>query len=130
MTPEAVRSLRGLKQVELTHFPFRIGRESRQSKPAAGELVELRLGVAPELNDLYLIEARWSDLLQISREHLQIEQQGQQFFVVDRGSHCGTIVAGKAIGGDRSAGRAEVRNGDLIVVGNDGSEYIFRFDVS
>jgi len=128
-TPEAVRALRGLARVELACFPFKIGRESRASKPPA-TIVELRLGVAPDVNDLYLIEARWSDLFQISREHLQIEQEGQRFFVADRGSQCGTMVAGRPVGGNRSGGRVEVKSGDLIVVGNDSSEYIFRFDVS
>ncbi len=129
-TPEAIRALRGLTRVELTHFPFKIGRESRAPRPANGDLVELRLGVAPDLNDLYLIEPRWSDLVQISREHLQIEQDGQRFFVADRGSHCGTIVAGRLVGGNRSVGRTEVRHGDLIVVGNDRSDYIFRFGIA
>ena len=128
-TPEAVRALRGLTRVELTQFPFKIGRESRASEPAREDAGGLRLGVAPDLNDLYLIEPRWSDLMQISREHLQIEQDGQRFFVADRGSHCGTLVAGRLVGGNRSFGRAEVRHGDLVVVGNDRSEYIFRFEV-
>jgi hypothetical protein len=130
ITPEAVRALRGLTRVELTHFPFKVGRESRAPEPATGDRVELRLGAAPDLNDLYLVEPRWSDLMQVSREHLQIEQDGQRFFVADRGSHCGTLVAGRLVGGNRSFGRAEVRHGDLVVVGNDRSEYIFRFEVS
>ena len=130
MTPEAVRALRGVKRIEMTHFPFRIGRESRTSEPPTPSLIELRLGVAPDLNDLYLIEARWSDLFQISREHLQIEQDGQRFFVADRGSQCGTIVAGRPVGGNRSVGRVEVKSDDLIVVGNDRSDYIFRFEIS
>lgn len=129
-TAEAIRALGGRTQVEVTHFPFRIGRESRESKADDDRHVELRLGVARELNDVYLIEPRWSDMVQVSREHLQIEQEGGQFFVADRGSHCGTIVAGRFVGGDRSPGRTTVKNGDLIVVGNDSSEYIFRFEVS
>ncbi len=115
--------------MELTHFPFKIGRESRGPQPAAGELVELRLGVAPDLNDLYLVEPRWSDMMQISREHLQIEQDGQRFFVADRGSHGGTLVAGRLVGGNRSVGRTEIRHGDQITVGNDRSEHIFRFEI-
>ncbi len=128
-TPEAVRALRGVAEVELTHFPFRIGRDSRTSPPGSDEVIELRLGIIPGLNDLYLVEARWADLLQISREHLQIERDGQRFFVADRGSQTGTIVAGRPVGGNRAAGRAEVTSGDLIVIGNDRSEFIFRFEI-
>lgn len=116
--------------MELHHFPFRIGRESRTLPPQSDDVLELRLGIMADLNDLYLVEARWSDLLQISREHLQIERDGQRFFVADRGSQCGTIVDGRPVGGNRAVGRAEVRNGDLIVIGSDNSQFIFRFEIS
>ena len=83
----------------------------------------------PPLNDLYLVEPKWSDLLQISREHFAIERVGHQFFVVDRGSACGTTVAGKQIGGDRRGGRTELRHGDQIRGGGDESGYVFRFEI-
>jgi hypothetical protein len=52
-----------------------------------------------------------------------------QCFVVDRGCVCGTIVAGKQIGGSRTGGRTEVRHGDLSVVGTSDSRYVFRFEM-
>jgi hypothetical protein len=59
-----------------------------------------------------------------------IERIGDQFFVVDRGSVWGTIVAGGQIGGNRTGGRTGLRDGDSITVGTAGSEYIFRFELS
>jgi len=68
--------------------------------------------------------------LQISREHFAIERATGSYFLVDRGSACGTIVAGRHIGGDRAGGRTELRSGDEIVVGTDGSPYVFRFEIA
>ena len=127
VTEEAERALGGQREVRLTHFPFKFGRESR-SPESQPRMTELRLRAAPELNDVYLLEPKWSDLVQISREHFSIESEGERFFVVDRTSACGTIVAGKTLGGNRTGGRTEVRNGDTIVVGAAGSEYVFRFE--
>ena len=128
-TEDAVRSLGGRPEVSITEFPFRVGRESRSTdSERKQQLTELRLHVAPELNDLYLLEPRWSDILQISREHFAIESTGDRFFLVDRESACGTIVAGAVVGGNRAGGRTELRHGDVIVVGMAGSEYIFRFE--
>ena len=127
-TDEAVRSLGGKSEVSITEFPFKVGRESRSPDTDRKEFTGLRLNVAPELNDLYLLEPRWSDILQISREHFAIESTGDGFFLVDRQSACGTIVAGKMVGGNRTGGRTELRHGDVIVVGLAGSEYAFRFE--
>ena len=98
------------------------------SDPTTPALVELRLCVAPQLNDVYLLEPS-AELLQISREHFAIQYEGDQLFVVDRGSVCGTIVAGKQIGGNRVGGRTELRSGDVIIVGTSTSEYVFRFEI-
>ena len=127
-TDEAVRSLGGTREVPVTEFPFRVGRESRSPDADRKEFTELRLRVAPELNDLYLLEPRWSDILQISREHFALESAGDRFVLVDRKSACGTIVAGTVVGGNRAGGRTELRHGDVITVGTAGSEYIFRFE--
>ena len=127
-TDEAMRALGGQRELPLTHFPFKVGRECRSPETDKKEITELRLRVAPELNDVYLLEPRWSDLIQISREHFSIESTDGQFFVVDRKSACGTIVGDKAIGGNRTGGRTELRHGDMIVVGMAGSEYVFRFE--
>ena len=127
-TGDAKAALGGWREVRLTSFPFKIGRESRRDSTPQPAHLELRLGVAPELNDVYLLEPSWADILHISREHFAIEYVERQFFVVDRGSACGTIVAGKVVGGNRTGGRVELRSGDEIVVGTDTSPYVFRFE--
>lgn len=128
VTEEARRALGGQREVRVTQFPFKVGRESRVAAPANPRLIELRLGVAPQVNDVYLVEPAWADLLQISREHFAIELAAGQFFLVDRGSACGTMVAGTQVGGDRTGGRTELRSGDELIVGTDESPYVFRFE--
>ncbi len=130
VTKEAKLALDNQREVRITHFPFKIGRESRVATPANPPPIELRLGRAPQLNDLYLVEPRWADLLQISREHFAIEYGSDQFFLVDRGSACGTIVAGTRIGGHQKGGRPELRDGDEVIVGTHKSRYVFRFRVA
>ena len=65
---------------------------------------EARSATAPQLNDLYLVDPTRADVLHISREHFVIEYTDNQFFLVDRGSVCGTLVAGQQV--------AEVEQGD------------------
>lgn len=130
VTPEAERALGGSREVRLTHFPFKFGRESRSPNSDRTRPLGLRVGLVPQLNDVYLIEPPYADVLYISREHFAIECVGNQFFLVDRGSVCGTIVSGKRIGGDRSGGRVELRHGETIIVGTDESGYVFRFETS
>ena len=107
VTKEATFSLGGQREVRVTQFPFKVGRENRVAAPADPSLIELRLGASPQLNDVYLVEPTCADALQISREHFPIEHADNQFFLVGQGSACGTIVAGTQAGGDRTAGRTE-----------------------
>lgn len=130
VTKEAKLALGGQREVRVTHLPFKVGRESRVAPPANRILAELRLGVAPQLNDLYLVEPQWADYLHISREHFAIKYADNQFFLVDRGSVCGTIVAGKQVGGNRTRGRTELRSGDELIVGTAASPYVFRFEIA
>lgn len=127
LTEEAERALGGHAEVRLMRFPFRVGRESRSR--SAGESEQQRHGVELPLNDLCLIESRSAALLHISREHFAIECVDNLFFLVDRGSTCGTIVAGKHVGGDRTGGRTPLQQGDLVVVGTARSPYVFRFEL-
>ena len=129
VTKEATLALGGQREARVTQFLFKVGRESRVAPPAKPARTELRLGADPQLNDLYLVEPAAADLQQISREHFAIEYTDDQFFLIDRGSVNGTIVAGKRIGGNRTKGRAELRRGDQIIVGKDGSPYVFRFEI-
>lgn len=76
-------------------------------------------------NDVYLIDD--GHLLNISREHFQIEQSGDRFFLYDRGSACGTIVNGRRVGGDDSDETVELQDGDVITIGTRQSPYTFQF---
>ncbi len=129
VTKDAQRALGGGREVPVKVFPFKVGRENRSPSSVNTSVIELRLGTASDLNDLYLIEPPWSDLLQISREHFAIEYMGNQFFLVDRGSTCGTIVAGRCIGSNLAGGRTQLQSGDEIVIGTDESPYVFRFEI-
>ncbi len=129
VTNEAKLALGGRREVHITRFPFKIGRESRVAPPTNPPIVERRPGTAPESNDAYLVERAGAHLLQISREHFAIEYASDQFFLVDRGSACGTIVAGTRIGGHQKGGRTELRDGDEVIVGTNKSPYVFRFEI-
>ena len=129
ITREARLALGGQDEVRVIRFPFNVGRECRVSPPASPVLVELRLGIAPQVNDLYLLEPTSPGVLQISREHFVITYAVNQFFLIDRGSACGTIVAGTQVGGNRTGGQAGLCSGDEIIVGTDTSPYVFRFEL-
>lgn len=128
MNREAERALGGRHDVRIERFPFKVGRESRSLASATSQYTELRLGTLPELNDLYLLEPAWADILEISREHFAIDSEEGRFWLTDRGSACGTVVAGTQVGGNRAGSRIELRSGDVIIVGSASSEYAFRFE--
>jgi hypothetical protein len=128
-TREAKLALGGRSEVPVAHFPFKVGRESRLAALADPSLLERRLGNSPQLNDVYLVEPTWPGVSHVSREHFAIECAVDQFVLVDRGSACGMIVAGKQVGGNRTGGRTELRSGDELIVGADGSPYVFRFEI-
>jgi hypothetical protein len=71
-----------------------------------------------------------SGLSQISCDRFAIGRMEDQFFVVDRGSVTGTIVAERRIGGHRKGGRTVLKMGDEITVGDERSPYIFRFTMT
>ncbi len=76
-------------------------------------------------NDLYLQET--GSVLNVSREHFQIEARNGEFFLVDRGSACETLVEGAPVGRDRSGGETLLQNGDVIIVGTSASRHVFKF---
>ncbi|HET6372423.1 MAG TPA: FHA domain-containing protein, partial [Candidatus Polarisedimenticolia bacterium] len=85
LTPESAESIRA-KEINLPYLPFRIGRESRQAIKTAGGVVGERRKEAPANNDLYLTEA--GERMNVSREHLLIDRDGDEFYLLDRGSTC------------------------------------------
>jgi hypothetical protein len=127
-TPEAAASIGHRPEIRITTFPFKVGREGRMRVNQPKGDVERRVGGAAPLNDLFLLEPA-APVLNISREHFLIERIGDRFALVDRNSVCGTVVAGRALGGEARESRAELHDGDLIVVGGHRSPYVFKFRV-
>jgi pSer/pThr/pTyr-binding forkhead associated (FHA) protein len=123
LTPESEKAL-GVKLYRISKFPFRVGRECRRQQAMNYQDSRRRMDSIPN-NDLYLIEME--DLLNVSREHFQIEWNGDSFILVDRGSACGTLVEGVNIGGERKGGQRPLHNGDVIIVGTSNSQFIFKF---
>ncbi len=132
ITEEARRALGGAGEVRVAQGFLSVGRERRSPLDDAGlsaKMREQRLGEAPQLNDVYLLEHD-ARALPISGAHFVIQCIDGLFFLTDRGSACGTIVAGRRIGGHRKGGRTEVRDGDEVIVGTYKSPYVFRFRVA
>jgi predicted component of type VI protein secretion system len=123
LTPEAQKCL-GSFQVQIAQFPYRVGRESRISHGWRLTNSRRRMDSSPN-NDLYLLDK--GERLNISREHFQIEERDGQFFLIDRGSACGTLVEGETIGKGRNGGERRLDNGDVIIVGTSESKFIFKF---
>jgi pSer/pThr/pTyr-binding forkhead associated (FHA) protein len=78
---------------------------------------------------LFLLDRADDHTRYISREHFSIEYDEGRFSVVDLRSTCGTIVAGRRIGGNREGGQGELHDQDEIVIGTASSRYAFRFEV-
>jgi hypothetical protein len=125
LTPEARAALGGMDQ-EMDHIPFRVGRESRLVRTAAGRVVtERRRPATPPNNDLYLVDA--AQPLNVSRDHFLIAHNGSHYVLVDRQSACGTIVEGVVVGGRNTGGAVPLHDGDVIIVGSSASPYVFKF---
>ena len=127
LTPEARAALGGA-EVEIGLFPFRVGRDSRSGPRATPRsAAERRMPGTPPTNELYLAEP--SEVVNVSREHFQIQYDGTSYVLVDRQSTCGTLVEGAVIGGAKAGGEVQLSDGDVIIVGTSQSPYIFKFRV-
>jgi pSer/pThr/pTyr-binding forkhead associated (FHA) protein len=78
-------------------------------------------------NDVYLSEK--DELMNISREHFQIDRHGETFVLEDRRSTCGTIVEGEVVGGQHAGGRVQLQDGDVIIAGSSHSPFVFKFRI-
>ena len=132
LTPEALaavpQSQRLGDMVLIRRFPFRIGRESRV-RLVDGRIERIERPKRDDRepnNDLYLLDQ--GQLLNISREHLQIEDGGNGCYtLVDRGSSCGTKIANRAIGGSDAGGKETLHDGEVIGIGAKGTPFLFKF---
>jgi hypothetical protein len=130
-TDEARDALPHGEDLCVTHFPFKVGRESRAANAVAKLLstVERRILQAPPLNDLYLQEAPSPNGFHISREHFQIDRIGTRYVLTDRKTTCGTWVNDRLVDGRSEQPSVELRDGDVITVGRQYSPFRFQFRV-
>ena len=127
LTPEAHAAL-GARDLEITRFPYRVGRESRgMQRTPQGVVLERRGPESRPANDLYLLDRE--EPLNVSREHFTIERDDTGYILVDHASTCGTIVEGQTVGGHARGGRIPLHDGDVIIVGTSLSPYVFKFRV-
>ena len=129
-TSEDARRALESESVTIARLPFRVGRDSRASDLGTASEIDRRKGTVGQINDVYLCEDPLSKSHHVSREHFLIDAEHGLFYLVDRRSVCGTIVAGKTVGGDRIGGRIELHHQDLITVGAAASPYVFQFVVN
>jgi len=123
LTPEAKAALGSDLRV-ISSFPFRVGRESRHTGGDKASDSRRRPDSKPT-NDLYLPET--GSELNISREHFLIEHQNGNYLIVDRGSSCGTLVEGDALGDKRQSVSRKLEHQDVIIVGTSRSKFVFKF---
>jgi hypothetical protein len=115
--------------ISIFKFPFCVGRESRTRMIDEQYVVigrETSFDVLPT-NDIYLIDR--GEFLQVSREHFQIEKHSEEYYLVDRGSHCGVYVNDKRLHGEGKLITEKLCDGDIIKIGTMESLYIFEFIV-
>ena len=130
LTPEAEESLGGAREVPITTYPFRIGRESPDTTGVFGFGSPERTVVLQSVENHLLLHDDGMPKL-ISRGHLQIEEGPHgDFLVKDRGSVCGTVVGNNQIGGGRKGGSCPLHDGNVIMVGGTDSPYVFQFVVT
>ena len=115
-SPEAKKAL-GDKSIEITKFPFLIGRYSAN--------VDLDVFY---MNDIAIKEEK---PYRISRNHLAILKEGGEILVTDRGSAYGAIVNANHIGGKSPDTCARLNPGNnRITVGDTISRYTFNLEVT
>jgi hypothetical protein len=124
MSDDTRRAIEG-EFLTINRLPFRVGRDSRAPSNGLAAEAERRKGTAGQVNDAYLL----AHFHHVSREHFLIDAEHGLFYVVDRRSLFGTIVAGKTVGGARTGGRSELHDQDVIVAGTAASPYVFKFVV-
>jgi len=125
LTPEGKASL-GAAILKIDHFPFRVGRECRGLERNAILPSSRRREDSIPNNDLYLVEL--GTVLNVSREHFQIERVGNTYHLVDRGSSCGTLVEGELLGEKKKRpDRRHLHDQDVIIVGSAESRFVFKF---
>lgn len=124
LTDEAKRAIQGAALI-IDRSPFRVGRESR-GKAGKNWLANRRLFPSKPNNEFYMNDKQY--FRQISREHFLIHRtKANGYEIVDRGSRCGTWINDVVIGPSVGSESCVLNDGDIIVVGNLESPYVFEF---
>ncbi|MBC8385433.1 MAG: cyclic nucleotide-binding domain-containing protein [Candidatus Cloacimonetes bacterium] len=97
----ALKTLNGMQKIEITKFPFRIGRYSRRSSDRLFHK-----------NDLYLHDSKPYIL---SRSHFSISKKGSKYIFRDSSSQNGCIVNGEAVKGHTRKVRSVTKRFDKKV---------------
>jgi CRP/FNR family transcriptional regulator, cyclic AMP receptor protein len=119
LTPLCASKLpEGIDQIEITKFPFRIGRKGAD---------QVGRHTVFSANDLLIAD---TEPYQISRSHCSIEREGDRFFIRDRGSTLGTIVNEVAIGVNHRTLTGDLSSGEnRFTVGSARSPYKFVLEL-
>lgn len=102
-TAEAIATMDGVDNLQVTKFPFRVGRFA----PGRGEGLFYR-------NDLNLLQEM---PFTVSRTQFSIVRNYDEYFLVDRSSEMGNVVNGVTVGGldEHTERRIKLSLGDNIV---------------
>lgn len=105
-TEEAVTSMGGIKSLEVSSFPFEIGRFSRR-----------RSDDMFHFNNFYLHDF---PPYSVSRSHFSIIYKNGEYYLRDRGSQLGCIVNGSQIGGGHfRTKKCKLKKGkNTLIIGN------------
>lgn len=128
LTKQARVALGGRRSITIDVFPFRIGRESRQTAVWPLTLIDRRKAEPQDVNSLYLADK--GAKLQISREHCVLEVDGEgHLCLVERGSACGTEVNGEHLAHSVNRFRVRLSASNEIAFGSPGSTYRYLLEV-
>jgi len=112
---DAARDSLGGRRMRLDRFPFRIGRATKPPDP-----------LSP--NDLTIADR---EPYRVSRTHCLIVPVADRWFLIDRGSHLGTIVNGTVIGGGKHTGRIQLWDGrNELELGGASTPYRFWLTIA
>lgn len=116
-TSAAKAALGGRKSVQISKFPFLVGRQHTEQHDSFFHT-----------NDLYLAD---TEPFHVSQSHFALSRSGNVCYLEDRGSRFGCLVNGKRVGGGyRSVARIELKPGEnTLRVGSRSSRLLFRLVV-
>lgn len=117
------------RMISIKSMPFKIGRESRVAKTEKGSYIKKRINYkevdTTPSNDAYIVDK--GELLQVSKQHCEIIAKEDKYFIIDKTSTNGTLINDVKIGKDAEQFETELKDGDIIQFGSEGSEFKYQF---